>query len=199
MNRYCYLAIFYALLFVPRGATEKHGPDESQFTIAGVTIGHDDIASLRAKLGPVRKCHTRHHVEIAGYSNANEELIFEFGEVGGGDVTAFYLRPKELASECPTSKLQGDLHELSTNGGVHIGMSSDKFLAAFGPPASKTKDGEWQYSWNWEQPLTEEEKSRAAAVFPGEDVSKGEVSVSVRVRFSLGVLRYFYISKLGVL
>jgi hypothetical protein len=195
-------AVFLWLLGSRTGAAQTPAlgsPDDSQFTIQGVTIGQDNFTSLQAKLGSVKLCHTRRHVEIAGYRNANEEVIFEFGEVGGGDITGFYLRPKGRSRECPSSDLSADAHKLSTKGGVRLGMGEDDFARIFGPPKSRGPDGEWEYSWNWEQPLTDEQQKRAATSFPGADVSKGEVSITVKARFLNRALQYFYVSKLGVL
>ena len=201
MRTLCYLILPAAALLVmrPDRGQKQGAPDASQFSVLGVTIGRDDITSLRTKLGPVQKCHTRSHVEIAGYRNADQEVIFEFGEVGGGHVTSFYLRPRVGRAECPESRLPDNISQISTEGRIHIGMTEDEFGHILGPPHAKTKEGEWKYSWEWEEPLTDQEKKRASIVFPGANVSEAEVSVTVRAKFSEHILRYFYISRLEVL
>jgi hypothetical protein len=192
--------LVFLLLFARLTRGQQQGPpDDSQFTALGITIGRDDIGTIREKLGSASKCHARGHVEVTVYRNTSEEVIFEFGEVGGGDVTGFRFRPIHRPSECPPSKLPASVSRISTAGGVYLGMKEDEFAHVFGSPHAKTKDGRWEYSWRWDQQLTDEQKKQAAVVFPGAGVSKAEVSVNVRADFSNHVLCDFQVSKVEVL
>src|SRR6266849_9942365 len=109
--------------------SKQKPPDASQFSILGVTVGEDNLATLQSKLGPVKKCRAKEHdgVEIAGYVAATENIIFEFGEVGGGDVTAFSLSLPSQRFGCPMSQLSPQSSGLTTKGGVHLGMTEDEF------------------------------------------------------------------------
>lgn len=106
MRYFCCLALSWIAVFLIGIADgeRRNAPDASQFTVLGVTVGQDNLETLSAKLGPVKKCHTSHHVEIVSYRNTNEELVFEFGEVGGGDVTGFHLRSIGRAAHCPATQ-----------------------------------------------------------------------------------------------
>ena len=171
-------------------------PDPQHFSILGLTIGADNIETLQTKLGPVKKCHTRENVSVAGYANSKEVLIFEFGEVGGGDVTAFYLGPPSQKVSCPLSQLSSQNSELVTKGGVHLGMTVDDFVHIFGPPMSRGNKGQWNYDWTREAKYTEKDRKTAAAA--GYEVSGDTylVGITVKAQFKSGVLQYFYISKL---
>ncbi|HVS89749.1 MAG TPA: hypothetical protein VHF01_16200 [Candidatus Acidoferrum sp.] len=194
------LCFFLAVLPLlrPRERKEKP-PDSSHLSILGVAIGQDNLATLQSKLGPVKKCHTKRHddVEIAGYTDAKENLVFEFGEIGGGEVTAFYLSLPRSAPSCPLSHLSSEISGLTTKGGIHLGMTEEEFIRIFGPPESRTQRGRWKYSWTWEVKLTEAEKKAAASATPGYTVSDtADVVITIEARFTKGVLQYFYISKL---
>jgi hypothetical protein len=186
-------------LVQPISGQQQGSPDPSHFTVLGITVGRDDIKTLDAKLGSVKKCHTHRHMQIAGYRNATEEVTFEFSEVGGGDVTGFCLGATHAKQECPLSQLPLSFSIVSTAGGVHLGMSEEDFVRIFGPPPARAKDGKWEYSWSWEQQLSDEQKKEASRVYPGASVSRGEVSVRVKAYFSNHTLREFCISKLEVL
>lgn len=184
---------------LPVRAQKTGHPDAHQFIIEGVTIGEDNLDTLQRKLGPTKICHTKEHVSVAGYRNSNEELIFEFSEVGGGDITAFYLRPSSRPSNCPLSDLKSNSSQLLSQGGVHLGMTEEEFAKIFGAPETKSKGEAWKYHWIWTRSLTEEEKKRSALASPGYTASdKTDVSIHVEAHFSNGILRYFYISRLEV-
>jgi hypothetical protein len=173
-------------------------PDPSQFSILDVTIGQDNLATLQGKLGAVKKCHTNEHdgVDVAGYTDSKESVVFEFGEVGGGDVTGFYLSRPRRTPGCPLSQLSSKISGLATKGGIHLGMTEGDFASIFGPPKSRT-DNLWKYDWTFDAKYTEEEKRKAAKA--GEKIADAySVGITIEARFSGGVLRYFYISKVEV-
>lgn len=173
-------------------------PDPSHFSILDVTIGQDNLATLQGKLGAVMKCHTNEHdgVDIAGYTDSKENIVFEFGEVGGGDVTGFYLSRPGRSLGCSLSRLPSKISGLTTKGGIHLGMTEAGFTSVFGPPKSK-RDNLWKYDWTLDAKYTEEEKEKAAKA--GEKIlDTYSIGITIEARFSGGVLRYFYISKLEV-
>src|SRR5437660_1710579 len=107
---------------------QKTGPpDGHQLTIEGVTIGEDNLDTVQRKLGPTKMCHTKEHLSVAGYRNSKEELIFEFSEVGGGDVTAFYLQPSGSPLSCPPSDLKSNSSQLLSQAEIHLGMTEAEF------------------------------------------------------------------------
>ncbi len=178
---------------------QEKAPDPSQFSIVGVTIGQDNLQSLLSKLGPTKKCHTAGHVEIAGYIDSKENLVFEFGEVGAGDVTAFYLSIPGKALGCPLSPLRFETSALKTRAGIHLGMTEEEVTRILGPPKSRPQKDYWKYHWQWEVKLTEEEKKAEASATPGYTVSDfGYITITIKARFAKGILQYFYVSKLEV-
>jgi hypothetical protein len=93
------------------------------------------------------------------------------------------------------SRLFPQNSELTTEGGVHLGMTEDEFLRTFGAPMSRTTGGEWKYDWTWEAKYSEEGKKADAA--KGYAVAETYlVGVTIEARFAKGLLQYFYISKL---
>ncbi len=200
-----YISLVATLLTVvsdPMSATDKRRlkpPDDSQLVILGVVIGQDDLGTLQEKLGPSQRCHTKEHVSIVGYTVGNVDLVFEFSEVGGGDVTGFHLSHGLHVPNCSFSTLQAKALIPATAGGTHLGMEEIAFLRAFGPPHTKNRRGEWNYHWTWKEQLTEVEKKKAEKATPGSLPSNEAIaSIDVTARFSNGVLQYFYISKLEV-
>jgi len=184
---------------LPVRAQKTGPPDGHHLTIEGVTIGQDNLDTLQRKLGPTKMCHTKEHVSVAGYRNSKEELIFEFSAVGGGDVTAFYLRPSSSPLSCPLSDLKSNSSQLLSKGGIHLGMTEEEFAKIFGTPEAKDKSGAWEYHWTWTRSLTDEEKRKSALASPGYTASeKADVSIHIEAHFSNGVLDYFYISRLEV-
>jgi hypothetical protein len=201
MKIWAYVLSAFLLVFpgLPNQRQKEQPPDTSHLSVLGLTIGKDTLASLQDKLGPVKKCHTNEHVSVAGYTNGKEDLIFEFSEVGGGNVTAFYLRPSQQVPTCPLSRLPSQTSEVATKGGIHLGMAEVEFLHIFGPPESRNKQGKWSYYWTREVKLTEEEKREAVEATPGYTVSDtADVAISIEACFSNATLRYFYISKVEV-
>jgi hypothetical protein len=175
--------------------SKQRPPAPPHFSILDVAIGYDNFATLQSKLGPVKRCHTKEHdgVEIAGYTNSQENLVFEFGHAGGGDVTGFYLG-RGLEVGCPLSQLPAKTLSLATNAGVHLGMTREQFLKVFGSP--KTRKGDlWKYDWTFEEKSSEEERtkaSKAGTAVPDTYL----VGINIEARFEGSILRYFYISKL---
>jgi hypothetical protein len=181
---------------------QQKPPDASHFSILGVEIGQDSSESLENKLGKITKCHTNEHISIAGYTNSKEELIFEFGEVGGGDITGFYVRPSSGRSHdgCTLSPLPSDVSELTTGAGIRLGMTQKEFLRAFGPPGNRSQGGQWKYHWTWKANLAEEERQAIARSTPGSTPPKtADISVWIEARFTRRSLSYFHISKLETL
>ena len=193
----CFLLASFSLLQLPKH--QEKAPDPSKFSIVGVTIGQDNLQSLLRKLGPAKKCHTAGHVEIAGYTDSKENLVFEFGEVGAGSVTAFYLSLPGKPVGCPLSALPADISALSTKGGIHLGMTEEEVARILGPPKNRPQKGDWRYHWEWQVKLTEEEKRAQTSATPGYTVSDtADVAITIKARFVRGVLQYFYVSKLEV-
>ncbi len=191
------LWLFVAILPSSRASqTKEQSLGPAHFSILGVTIGQDNLKTLQSKLGTVQKCRgTRHDgAKIAGYAGSNEKLVFEFGEVGGGDVTGFYISSLHAAAGCTFSQLPSKTSKLTTEAGVHLGMRQEDFLRTFGSPKSRT-GGLWKYEWTWEEKYSEEEKKKAADA--GNTIGNMYmVGITIEARFTKGVLRYFYISKL---
>lgn len=73
----------FLLLAVPMNSQKS--PDPSHLSVVGVTIDQDNLATVQTKLGPVKKFRTNEHdgVDIAGYRGSTNDVVFEFGEVGG--------------------------------------------------------------------------------------------------------------------
>jgi len=191
--------VLMLLCILPAQRQKSRPPEVSQLTILGVTVGEDNLETLQKKFGAVKQCHTEEHVSTAGYKNSKQELIFEFSEVGGGDITGFYLKLADGASSCALSILPANAQKLVTEGGVHLGMKEEEFLRMFGSPKSKNKRGEWKYYWTWETSLSNDEKKKAAASSGATVGDKADVSISVEARFANSALEYFYISKLETL
>jgi hypothetical protein len=181
---------------------EHKVPGAEHFQILGVRIGEDSYESLQNKFGEVAKCHSQAHIAIAGYKNSKEELVFEFSEVGGGDITGFYLRPRveSLHEGCPLSLLPGGLSEITTGGGVRLGMTGKEFVRAFGAPKSRIAGGHWKYHWEWQKDLTDEERRAFDHARPGAVVPiSADVSVWAEASFAGNRLIYFHISRLETL
>lgn len=191
------LWLFVAIIPWPLAAESKDKSlDPSHFSILGVTIGQDNFKTLQSKLGTLQKCHSTEHdgVDIAGYTGPNENVVFEFGEVGGGDVTGFYISSLRAAAGCPLSQLPSKISGLTTKAGVHLGMPKEEFLRIFGFPKSRTR-GLWKYDWTREEKYSEEEIKKTADA--GNAVENTYVvGITIEARFAKGILQYFYISKL---
>lgn len=199
MTAVCRALCIFLILLQPHqhAASKEKPPDDSHFSIGKITIGKDNFQTLQAKLGPTKKCHTTHHdgVDVAGYSASDETLVFEFGEIGGGDVTAFFLRLPSGPPECPLSPLPSGVSRLTTNGGVHLGMTDRQFVSIFGDPQTKTRPDFWKYEWTLDAKYTESEKKAAASA--GNPVADTYlVGIIVEAKFKDGRLIYFYIAKL---
>jgi hypothetical protein len=192
--------LFVFLTVLPTLAPHEHKarpPGASHFSILGVTIGQDTLETLENKLGKVKQCDSHDNASIAGYTDSKEDLVFVFGEVGGGDVTAFYLTPHERAPNCPLSPLPRESSGLTTRGGIRLGMTEEQFIRVFGPPKSRTRRGQWKYFWTWKEKLTDEEKKPIASATPASTPpDTADVSIWIKAQFSNGVLRYFFIAKL---
>jgi hypothetical protein len=80
-------------LTLQASASKLKPPDSSHFSILGVTIGQDTFKG----------------VDIASYTDSQENVVLEFGEIGGGDVTGFYLSGQETASGCTFSLLASSI------------------------------------------------------------------------------------------
>jgi hypothetical protein len=192
--------LFVLLAVLPTLAPQGHKvrpPNSSHFSILGVTIGQDTLETLENKLGKVKQCDSHDNASIAGYTDSKEDLVFVFGEVGGGEVTAFYLIPHERAPRCSLSPLPREISGLTTKGGIHLGMTEEQFTGVFGLPKSRTGRGQWKYFWTWKVKLADEEKKAIASTRPASTVSDmADVSIWIQARFTNGVLEYFYIAKL---
>lgn len=199
MTTVCQAVCVFLILLQPHqdwGSKEKP-PNDSHFSIRQITIGKDNLQTLQAKLGPTKKCNTKHHdgVAVAGYADSAEALVFEFGEIGGGDVTAFFLSLPGETTECPLSPLPAGVSHLTTNGGIRLGMTDQQFVSIFGDPQTKTRSDCWKYEWTLDAKYTEAEKKAAAAAgHPVPDTYV--VGITVEAKFKDGRLIYFYIAKL---
>lgn len=186
---------FFQLLQLSEG--QQKPPSDSHFAILNVVIGKDNLRSLQDKLGPTKKCRTKVHdgVAIAGYAGSNEDVVFEFGEAGGGDVTAFFLSLHGRKIGCPLSELSIPSSSVTTNGGVHLGMTEQEFIGIFGAPVIRTSSGQWKYDWTLEKKYTEKEKRDAANA--GHPVTDSYLrGITIEAEFEKGRLSYFYISRL---
>lgn len=187
------------LLLSALPVSSQKPPDPSHFSVVGVTIGQDNLATLQSKLGPVKKCRTKEHdgVDIAGYTDSTNDVVFEFGEVGGGEVTGFYLTRPHRSLGCSFAHLPSTISELTTTGGIHLGMAKEEFVRIFGPPKSRIGNL-WKYDWTLETKYTDEERKKAAS--EGYSVSDSYlIGITIEATFSSGgALRYFYVSKLEV-
>ncbi len=199
MTIVCRALCVLLVLFQPHQYSTSKGkpPSDSHFSIRHVTIGKDNFQTIQKELGPTKKCHTKQHdgVDVAGYADPDESLVFEFGEIGGGDVTAFFLSVPSRTTECPLSPLPAGVSHLATNGGVRLGMTDREFVNMFGDPQSKPQPNCWKYEWTLEAKYTEEEKKDArSAGHPALDSYL--VGITVEAKFKDGKLIYFYIAKL---
>jgi len=192
-----FLVLLTVLRLVLPVASNEKPPADSQFSILRVTVGKDDFQTLQDKLGPTKKCHVSDHdgFDLAGYSDSAGTLVFEFAEIGGGDVTAFSLGPPTRAVACRLSPLRPEHLQLVTGGGVRLGMTEQEFRVLFGEPVTRNRSGNWKYDWTFDAKYTEDEKR--AAIAAGHPVASDTylVGVIVEARFANGVLQYFYISK----
>jgi len=192
------ICIFLILLQPYQYSVSKEKPpNDSHFSIRHITIGKDNFQTLQAKLGPTKKCHTTHldGVDVAGYAAGDESLVFEFGEIGGGDVTAFSIGSPSEMTECRLSPLPAGVSHLTTNGGIRLGMTDQQFVSIFGDPQTETGPGFWKYEWTLDAKYTESEKKAAASAgHPVPDTYV--VGIIVEAKFKDGRLIYFYIAKL---
>lgn len=177
-------------------------PDAVHFSILGVKIGEDSLESIENKLGKVTKCRINGHISIAGYTSSKEELIFEFSEVGGGDITGFYIHASSVPSHdgCTLSRIPEGVSNFNTGGGIHLGMTAKEFVAAFGSPENSSKESDWKYHWAWKAKLTDEERQAGSRTTPASTPPEtADISVWIEARFVRGILSYFHISKLETL
>src|SRR5216683_5761920 len=196
MTAVCRALCIFLILLQPHqySASKEKPPDDSHFSIRQITIGKDNFQTLQAKLGPTKKCHTTHHdgVDVAGYAAPDESLVFEFGEIGGGGVTAFFLGSPSETTECPLSPLPAGVSHLTTNGGIRLGMTDRQFVGIFDDPQTKTQSDSWKYEWTLDAKYTEgEKKAAASAGHPVPDTYL--VGITVEAKFKDGKLIYFYI------
>jgi hypothetical protein len=177
--------------------TKQKPPEDSHFSILDIAIGKDNLQTLQNKLGPTKKCQTKQHegVSIAGYASPDEDVIFEFGDAGGGDVTAFFLALPTRKIGCRLSPLPPRGSPLATHGGVHLGMTEHEFVKMFGVPEARSRSGRWKYDWTLEVKYTEEERKAASAAGHAVPADTYLVGIIVEAQFARGVLQYFYISK----
>jgi hypothetical protein len=65
--------------------SKQKPPNDPHFSILNVAIGKDNFQTLQNKLGPTKKCQAKQHegASIAGYASPDEDVIFEFGDIGG--------------------------------------------------------------------------------------------------------------------
>jgi hypothetical protein len=196
LNRTFY--VFLLLQLSQPWAEKPNPPSDSHFSILDVTIGKTNSRAIQDKLGPAKECHSKRHdgVEFVGYANANEELVFEFGEIGGGDVTGFSVSLPGRTTGCPLSPLPPRVSHLATKGGVRLGLTQQEFVGIFGSPASKTRSGLWTYDWTLEPKYTEGEKK--AAISAGHPVPAATyiVGITIEAEFKNGKLSNFYICRL---
>lgn len=175
-------------------------PDRLQTTIWGVTIGVDNLRTVQDKLGPTEECHVSEHLTTLGYVVGGQSLLFEFSDVGAGDVTGFILRRSERKRGCVLSPLKGPSPRPKTDGGVHLGMKREEFLHLFGPPHRKSSRGAWVYQWLQTEDLSEsDKKALARSPLKLRGVTKADVLTTIEARFSMHTLAYFYISKVSTL
>lgn len=202
MKRAIWLLSFSAVVLsacMAQGQKDQR-PDGRHFAVLDVIIGKTDFAGLQQRLGPVKQCRVEEeHTSIARYQLDKEELVFEFSVVGGGTVTGFYFGPPGWMEPCPPSPLPSRVKGVSTSGGVHLGMKDAELIRLFGQPEKKNKQGQWDYYWEWEREMTDEEKKQYASDRPGQPIPAVSVAITIQVTFSNGTLRSFYISKLEVL
>ena len=199
MTAVCRALCTFLVLLQPHqyAASKEKPPNDSHFSIRQITIGKDNFQTLQGKLGPTKKCHTTHHdgVDVAGYAAPDESLVFEFGEIGGGDVTAFSLGLRSETNECPLAPLPSGVSHLTTNGGIRLGMTDRQFVSIFGDPQTKTRPDFWKYEWTLDARYTESEKKAAASAgHPVPDTYL--VGIVVEAKFKDGRLIYFYIARL---
>jgi hypothetical protein len=200
MTTLCHALCIFLTFFQlpPYLANKEKPPGDSHFSVLHIIIGKDNFQTVQEKLGPTKKCHTKHHdgVDVAGYADPNEALVFEFGEIGGGDVTGFFLSRPSHATECPLSPLPARFSNLATNGGIRLGMTEQEFVNVFGDPKTKTRPDYWEYEWTLEERYTEDHKKGAATAGYTMSGDTYLVGITIEARFAKGVLQYFYISKL---
>lgn len=177
--------------------SKQKPPDDSHFSVLDVAIGKDTFQTLQHKLGPTKKCQTKKHegVSIAGYSSADEKVVFEFGDAGGGDVTGFFLALPAQKTVCRLSPLSPRSSPLATNGGVHLGMTESEFVNIFGDPETRSRSGRWKYDWTVEAKYTAEEKKAASAAGHPVPSDTYLIGIIAEARFEKGILQYFYISR----
>jgi hypothetical protein len=190
------LALFQSSQGVPTAKEQQRPPTNLQFSILGVTVGEDNLKTLQKKLGPTTRCRDGEHAYIAGYTNSREDLIFEFGEVGAGDITGFYIRPAQRPMRCSLSPLPSG-SGLKTAGGVHLGLARAEFVHIFGLPENQAKRSSWKYKWSWQEKLQDDGPKKAntgtVVVDPASDMV--DVTVFAQAKFDGDSLRYFGIWK----
>ena len=69
MKIWAYVLNAFLLVFpgLPNQRQKEQPPDTSHLSVLGLTIGKDTLATLHDKLGPVKMCHTKEHVSVAGH------------------------------------------------------------------------------------------------------------------------------------
>ena len=195
--RFLLLCIFVTCIpCVGVSESRKQSLKPNHFSILCITIGKDNLKTLETKLGAVQKCGGTEHdgVDIAGYTISGKKLVFEFGKLGGGDVTGFYVSSLPAAPDCPLSQLPPRISKLATDAGVRLGMTEKDFKRLFGSPKNLV-GGLWNYDWTYEEKYSEDDKRKAADA--GYTVGNTYlVGITIQARFNKRALQYFYISKL---
>ena len=190
--------LFLSLLQPTQVSNSKQKPPvDSHFSVLDVAIGKDNFQTLQHRLGPTRKCQTKEHegVSIAGYASADEEVVFEFGDAGGGDVTGFFLALPARKTACRLSPLSPQSSPLATKGGAHLGMTEREFVSMFGDPETRNPSGHWKYDWTVESKYTEDEKKAASTAGHPVPSDTYLIGIVVEAQFEKGILQYFYISR----
>jgi hypothetical protein len=133
----------------PNVKPSHHELQSSNFSLAGVTLGHGGFEAIKARLGRAPEIERgdastgRDQVCYASAANSAVRVVFEFGE----DESIFYIfaggAPWTGSKYCVPSKRVSD--RLSTASGIRLGLTRSEVEAILGPPDTTTSD-EFVYS-----------------------------------------------------
>ncbi len=182
------LAVFFpvrsvAAEVVPQGsppvrlAAEKEGTlDSAHLTILSITILQHSLREVQAKLGPARiyrDYDEGHSVRRLCYTSSNESdgttVVFESGPLGGMGETITWVSllsgEVEFAkrSMCRHSRLVS--REISTPGGLKLGLSESQVTAILGEPV-EVAEARLSFKYLGRRLMTKREFERFKKAYP---------------------------------
>jgi hypothetical protein len=188
----------------PRVTFQNRLPAESNFQIAGLTIGLADIQQIRTKLGDAAEIERGDAASYRGQicyvsSSGSTHLIFEWGEVE--PVLYLFEGGPEWDGMNFCASSHAVTKQLATASGLKIGLSSEQVKTILGAPNTDTPD-KLVYYFGYRTKTSAEGLIRLRKDNPNltepefhENFDYIDVEAYVEARFASGKVNYLAISR----